>query len=81
MAVHKKKGLWILGSLIFFACILFAGWHFFKKDLANPKRKIVKPLLTDQIKKFIGKASDGLYHINIAGLISISILGGRSLLI
>lgn len=49
---------------MFIGCLLFAGWHLFKKDLANPKSKIVKPLLTDKIKKLINKTSDGLYQLN-----------------
>jgi hypothetical protein len=63
MPKYVIKGLWVLGSLVFLAMVLFAGWHLFKKDLANPKSKIAKPLVTDQIKKFISKASDGLYHL------------------
>src|ERR1700712_3965430 len=42
---------------------LFVGWHFFKKDLANPKSKIVKPLITNQLKKMLNEASDSLYHL------------------
>jgi hypothetical protein len=64
----KKSGkgkvwAWVAGILIFIVVALYTGWHYFKKDLANPHSKIVKPVLTDQLKKMIREASDSLYHI------------------
>jgi hypothetical protein len=79
MAVYKKTLLWTLGSLLFIACILFAAWRFFKKDLANPKSKIAKPLLTNQIKNFINKASDGLYQVKY-GRFDLNIDSGKGLI-
>lgn len=63
MAASGKKWWWILTGLVVFAGLLIGGWYFFKKDLAKPGSKIAKPLLTDQLKKIINKASDGLYEL------------------
>lgn len=63
MSSHKRTWLWVTGIVVFLICVLFAGWHYFKKDLASPKSKIVKPLLTDKIKSFITKTSNGLYQL------------------
>jgi len=61
---HKSKvWAWIAGVLLVLIIAGFVGWHFFKKDLANPKSKVAKPLLTNQLKKMIHDASDGLYHL------------------
>ncbi|WP_342645906.1 hypothetical protein [Mucilaginibacter sp. CSA2-8R] len=65
-APNKRKSkiwLWILGILAVVGIAGYAGWHFLKKDLANPQSKVVKPLLTNQLKKMITEASDSLYHL------------------
>ncbi|MGY3212387.1 hypothetical protein [Mucilaginibacter sp. HD30] len=59
----KKKWLWIVAALFVITGTLISGWYFFKKDLANANSKIAKPLLTDQLKKMLHNASDGLYQM------------------
>jgi hypothetical protein len=63
MTTSAKRWWWFLGGSVFLAGLVIGGCYFFKKDLANPRSKIVKPLLTDQLKKFINKGSNGLYQL------------------
>ncbi|MGY3212369.1 hypothetical protein [Mucilaginibacter sp. HD30] len=63
MASPAKKWWWFAVGVALVAALLTSGWYFFKKDLANPRSKIVKPLLTDRLKKFISKSSNGLYQL------------------
>lgn len=56
-----------------------AGWHFFKKDLGNPQSKVAKPILTDQLKKMIYDASDGLYHIEYSAF-NLDINAGKGII-
>jgi hypothetical protein len=70
---------WVVGILAFLLIGGYAGWHFFKKDLANPQSKVAKPLLTDQLKKMIREASDSLYHIEYDKF-DLNIDSGRALI-
>ena len=56
----SKVWLWVISILAVLGIGGYAGWHFFKKDLANPQSKVAKPFLTDQFKKMIAEASDSL---------------------
>jgi hypothetical protein len=58
-----KVWAWISGILLFLAIGGYAGWQYFKKDLAKPDSKVAKPLLTDKLKQMVLDASDSLYHI------------------
>jgi len=61
---HKRRVWpWVVGVLAILLIAGYAGWQYFKKDLARPDSKVAKPLLTDQLKKMITEASDSLYHI------------------
>jgi len=62
---HKNKvwWLWAAGIIAVLGIGGYAGWQYFKKDLANPNSAVVKPLLTDKLKKMVLEASDSLYHI------------------
>ena len=59
----KKVWGWAAGILLFLIIAGYAGWRFLKKDLANPKSKVAKTILTDELKKLVTEASDSLYHI------------------
>jgi hypothetical protein len=39
-----KAWAWVAGILAFLLVAGYAGWYYFKKDLANPQSKIAKPL-------------------------------------
>ena len=75
----SKVWLWVISILAVLGVGGYAGWHFFKKDLANPQSKVAKPLLTDQFKKMIAEASDSLYHIEYDRF-EVNIDSGRGLI-
>jgi hypothetical protein len=62
-ASKRKVWVWLASILAVLLIAGYAGWHYFKKDLANPQGKVAKPLLTDKLKKMVLEASDSLYHI------------------
>ncbi len=59
----RRTLIWVAGSVIVLVVLVYAGWQYFKKDLAKSNSKIAKPLLTDQIKKMVIDASDSLYRL------------------
>jgi hypothetical protein len=66
MTKQTSKGKvwgWIAGVLLILLIAGYAGWHFLKKNLANPKNTAAKAAITDQLKKLVTEASDSLYHI------------------
>jgi hypothetical protein len=78
-AGNGKKWAWVAGILLLILGGLYAGWHFFKKELANPQSKVVKPLLIDKLKDMIREASDSLYHVEFKKF-DINIDSGKGLI-
>ena len=67
---NKRKApvwQWIPG-IIAVLCVGGIGAYFFlKRDLSKPpQQSVVKPLLSDALKKMIVKASDSLYHLEFS---------------
>src|SRR4051794_13231969 len=80
---NKRKApvwQWILG-IIAVLCVGGIGAYFFlRKDLSKPpQQSVIKPLLKDELKKMIVKASDSLYHLEFS-YFDINIDSGKGLL-
>ena len=66
MTKQTSKGKvwgWAGGILLVLLLAGYAGWHFLKKNLSNPKNTAAKEAINDQLKKLVTEASDSLYHI------------------
>src|SRR4051812_31075212 len=80
---NKRKApvwLWIAG-IIAVLCIGGVGAYFLlKKDLLKPpQQSVVKPILSDELKKMIVKASDSLYRLEFS-YFDINIDSGKGLI-
>lgn len=77
---HKSNAWkWVAGIIVVLIVGGYAGWQYFKKDLASPNSKVAKPLLTDKLKKMVLDASDSLYHIEYSQF-NLNIDSGRGLI-
>ncbi len=70
MEKRKKKARvwkWMAGVATVLCVGGIAGWFFLKKDLAKPpQQSVVKPVLSDELKKMIISASDSLYRLEFS---------------
>lgn len=80
---NKRKApvwQWILG-IVAVLCIGGIGAYFFlRKDLSKPSQQsVIKPILSDELKKMIIKASDSLYRLEFS-YFDINIDSGKGLI-